>query len=83
MVGATGTGLSGARGWIGAVTGGWRSVRSMVEQPDAGPAWPADPDGQDPLTPYLAFDRARWAALRAATPLTLRRRRGGRHRPLV
>ncbi|HEV8653033.1 MAG TPA: type I pantothenate kinase [Actinomycetes bacterium] len=49
----------------------------MVEQPDAGLAGPADPDrptdpdGQDPLAAYLAFDRTRWAALRAATPLTL------------
>jgi type I pantothenate kinase len=36
-----------------------------------GAAWPLDSDGLDPLGPYLAFDRARWAALRAATPLTL------------
>ncbi|HYT26997.1 MAG TPA: type I pantothenate kinase [Actinomycetota bacterium] len=34
-------------------------------------ARPAPTDERDPLAPYLEFDRARWAALRAATPLTL------------
>ena len=46
-------------------------VADWTEPPDTGPAWPADADGRDSLAAYLAFDRARWAALRAATPLTL------------
>jgi type I pantothenate kinase len=45
--------------------------RAAMAEPGAPAARPVPTGGPDPLDPYLAFDRARWAALRAATPLTL------------